>query len=222
MKRILHYIFVLSLVVGLTGCTTEPSETNAAPKAGNEAAPAETKPAGLLDALKPAPKITVPAGTRLRVALIDGISTDKNSPGDQFTASLAEPVIVDGKMVLAKGTKVRGRIVDVNESGRVKGRASIRLVLTEITHNGKGIDITTKPFVAVAESTKKRDAGIIAGGAGVGAAIGAIAGGKKGAGIGAAVGGGAGTGTVLATKGKDLHYPPETRLSFTLANSIQI
>lgn len=222
MKRILYFVMVLSLVVGITGCNSEPAETNAAPRAAGDPKPAESKPAGLLDVLKPAPKVTVPAGTRLRVALIDGVSTEKSSPGDQFMASLAEPVIVDGKMILDKGTKVRGRVVDVNESGRVKGRASIRLVLTEVMHNGKAVDITTRTFTAVAQGTKKRDAGIIAGGAGIGAAIGAIAGSKKGAGIGAAVGGGAGTGTVLATKGKDLHYPPETRLSFTLAKAVEM
>jgi hypothetical protein len=52
--------------------------------------------------------------------------------------------------------------------------------------------------------------------------IGGIAGGGKGAAIGAAVGGGAGTGTVLATKGKDLHYPPETKITFTLMNSVEM
>jgi hypothetical protein len=63
---------------------------------------------------------------------------------------------------------------------------------------------------------------MIGGGAGVGALIGAIAGGGKGAAIGAGIGGGAGTGTVLATKGKEIHYGPETRLQFTLASSIEI
>jgi hypothetical protein len=137
-------------------------------------------------------------------------------------ASLAEPVIVDGKMIFEKGMKVRGKVVDVQESGKVKGRASIRLVLTDIVRDGANVPVQTKPFVAVAEDTKKRDAAVVAGGAGVGAAIGAIAGGKKGAGIGALIGGGAGTGTVLATKGKDLTYPPETRLSFTLAIPLEI
>ena len=130
--------------------------------------------------------------------------------------------VIGGKTVLPKGTKVRGRVVDVNESGRVKGRASIQLKLTDIVRNNGNLAISTKTFSAVAEPTKKRDAAVIGGGAGLGAAIGAIAGGGKGAAIGAAVGGGAGTGTVLATKGKEIHYAPETRLTFTLAQPVEI
>src|SRR2546428_9779329 len=57
-------------------------------------------------------KITIPEGTRLHVALIDGISTTKSSSGEQFMASLVEPVVIDGKTVLEKGTKVKGRITD--------------------------------------------------------------------------------------------------------------
>src|SRR5262245_60499847 len=104
----------------------------------------------------------------------------------------------------------------------LKGRASIQLKLTDITRDGGNTAISTKTFSAVAEPTKKRDAAIIGGGAGLGAAIGAIAGGGKGAAIGAAVGGGAGTGTVLATKGKEIHYGPETRLTFMLAQPVEI
>jgi len=66
------------------------------------------------------------------------------------------------------------------------------------------------------------DAAIIGGGAGVGAAIGAIAGGGKGAAIGAAVGGAGGTGTVLATKGKEVKYDAESKLEFTLDKDVKI
>src|SRR6266581_1444854 len=100
--------------------------------------------------------------------------------------------------------------------------ASIRLALTDIMQGTKTIAITTDTFAATAESSTTRDAEVIAGGAGIGAVIGAIAGGKKGAAIGAATGGGAGTGVVLATKGKEIRYASETRLSFTLANSVQM
>ena len=213
MKRVYKLAIVAMMLIGVFGCGENKADSSVLDKTG------------FLNPAKKPPvveKTTLPEGTRLRVALIDGVSTTKSSPGDQFMASISEPVVIDGKTVIEKGTKVRGRVTDVAESGRVKGRASIRLVLTDIVKGSKELPIATKPFIAVAQNTKKRDATIIGGGAGVGALIGGIAGGGKGAAVGAAVGGGAGTGTVLATKGKDLHYPPETKLTFTLMNSVDM
>jgi hypothetical protein len=187
----LHVLLLGILIASVAACSNTPSETSA-----GSTPPAE-KPGSFLDKFKPEPKVTIPAGTRLHVALIDGVSSNQSSTGDEFTASLVEPVIVNGNTVLAKGTKVRGRVVDINESGRVKGRASIQLKLTDIVRdNARDVAISTRTYTAVAESTRKRDAAII--------------------------GGGAGTGTVLATKGKEIHYGPETRLTFTLANSAEI
>jgi len=212
MKRIIQFAMIATWIAAIVACGE------------NTAGPNDSK-GGLQGPWRPRPavqKITIPEGTRLRVALIDGVGTTKSAPGDEFMASIIETVTVGGKTVLDKGTKVRGRVTDVNQSGRVKGRASIGLVLSEIVRDGESVSISTQPFVAVAEATKKRDAAIVGGGAGVGAAIGAIAGGKKGAAVGAAIGGGAGTGTVLATKGKDINYPPETKLTFTLVAPVEI
>jgi hypothetical protein len=216
LKRMMQLILAVHVVAALSACNNERSAL------GADSTNTSGTTAAVVHRTEPAPKITIPAGTRLRVTLLDGVSTSNSAPGDTFSASLSEPVIIEGKMVLEKGTRVRGRVLDVEESGRVKGRARIQLTLTEILRNGNATGIKTKSFTAVAEATKKRDAGIIAGGTGIGAAVGALAGGKKGALIGAGVGGGAGTGTVLATKGKDIRYPAETRLSFTLANPVQI
>jgi hypothetical protein len=167
-------------------------------------------------------RVVIPSGTVLEVSLIDPVNSDTSSPGDRFMASLAESVVINGATLLEKGTKVRGRVIDADGSGRVKGRAAIRLALTDIMQGEKAVAIRTETFAATADSTQTRDAEVIAGGAGVGAAIGAIAGGKKGAAIGAATGGSAGTGVVLATKGKEIHYGPETRLNFTLSNSVKL
>ena len=212
MRRAGQLAIVLVRIAGLSACGQ-----NQADPAGANAEP--DKPASLFAS---APKITIPEGAKLQVALIDGVSSEKSSPGDTFMASLIQPVVVNGATVLEKGTRVRGRVTDAKESGRVKGRASIRLMLTEVAHNGKNIAIATRPFVAVAENTKKRDAMIIGGGAGAGALIGGIAGGGKGAAVGAAVGAGGGTGTVLATRGKEIHYPPETKITFTLSQSVTL
>lgn len=179
-----------------------------------------TTPAAKTAALKE--KLTIPAGTVFDVLLIDSLATDTSTAGDHFLASLAEPIVVAGSTLLPKGTKVRGRVLAVEGAGRVRGVASIRLALTEIIQGNRSIAITTDTFTSIAESSTGRDAGVIAGSAGVGAVIGAIAGGKKGAGIGAIAGGGAGTGAVLATKGREIRYASETGLSFTLANSVQM
>ena len=210
---------------------TAPSETPA-PAAPVAAAPA-SHPAAPVKAAAPdraaapataakARTVIVPAGTELLVILIDSISTDKNKAGDRFMASLGAPIIVDGKTVVERGTKVQGRVADAESSGRVKGLANIRLELTGIMDGAKVIPIVTKPFVAEADSSKGRDAAVAGGGAGIGAAIGAATGGKKGAGLGAIIGGAAGTGAVLATKGRELEFGSESKLRFTLDKEVEL
>lgn len=117
----------------------------------------------------------------------------------ESSAVLAEPIRVDRKTVLERGAALVGRVTDV-----------------------KSIPIATQSYVGVAKSTRKRDVAVIGGVAGVGAAIGAIAGGGKGAATGTAIRGAGGTGTVLATRGDDVQFPPESRLRFVLSNPIDL
>jgi len=209
MKRIFGVIWVV-LALSLSGCGSATAD-----KDEETAKAVAAKPA-------PPPKLMVPQGTALHVRLNEGISASKSEPGTEFSASLSDPVVVNGKTVLPQGAKVIGRVVDAQESGRVKGKASLSLVLTSVVHNGKSVPVETQTNVGVAKSTKKRDAGVIGGAAGVGAVIGAIAGGGKGAATGAAIGGAGGTGAVLATRGEDVHYPPETRLTFVLSRVAEL
>ncbi|HVQ65526.1 MAG TPA: hypothetical protein VMT78_13390 [Terriglobia bacterium] len=208
MKRLIG-VTLIALTLGLTACTS----ANTADK---------EEVSGLLEVKPDDPKITVPSGTPLRVVLQQGVGTDASAPGSQFAAVLADPIVVDGRTVLEKGSAVSGRVVDVKKSGRVKGRATLSLALTSVLHEGKYVPIETQTYVGVAKDNKKRDAAMIGGGAGVGALIGAIAGGGKGAATGAAIGGGGGTGAVLATRGDDLHYPPESRLKFVLSKEVEL
>jgi hypothetical protein len=165
---------------------------------------------------------TIPAGTSLTVVMSDEVSTATSREGDTFHAALAEPWIVDGRVVAEEGDKTVGRVEEVVNPGRVKGRAQLKLVLTELSTGDRRYKIKTEPFVAIAVDNKERDAAIIAGGAGVGAAIGAITGGKKGAAIGAIIGGGGGTATVLATPGQSMKIEPETKVNFVLDNDIRL
>jgi hypothetical protein len=158
----------------------------------------------------------------LKISLIDALESGKNKVGDHFLSTLSESIVLNGATVLERGTTIRGRVVDVESSGRVSGLASIHIALTDIVQGSVMVPITTGVFAASADSTQTRDAKVIAGTTAVGAVVGAITGGKKGAGVGAATGAGAGTGVVLATRGDEIHYSPETRFDFTLTNPVTI
>jgi hypothetical protein len=168
------------------------------------------------------PMVTVPAGAPLTVVMSDLVSTAFSEDGDTFTATLAEPWVVDGKVVAERGDMVKGRVQDVMKPGKVKGKAQLKLVLTQILSDDRTHKISTEPFVAIAVDNKERDAAVIAGGAGIGAAIGAITGGKKGAAIGAILGGGGGTTAVLITPGQDMKIEPETKVNFVLNDSVRL
>ena len=162
------------------------------------------------DASKQPAKLTVPSGTYISVELQDGISTEKSSPGDPFTGSVSKDVVVDGLTAFKKGAIVHGLVLDAQEPGREKGRAQLRLVLTSVEHNGKDVPIQTQMYVGIGHHTHKHDAAVSGGDAGIGASDSA------------STGRDAVTGTVLVTKGKQLQYPPETRLLFTLASPVEI
>jgi hypothetical protein len=167
-------------------------------------------------------RIEIPSGTVLKVSLIDALDSGTNSTGDRFLTRLSESIVLNGETVLERGTTIRGRVVEVEGAGRVTGLATIRFTLTDIVQDDELIPITTGVFAASSDSTQTRDAQVIAGTTAVGAAIGVITGGTKGLGIGAATGAGAGTGVVLATRGDEVRYGPETRFDFTLTNSVTI
>jgi hypothetical protein len=166
--------------------------------------------------------LMVPSGTHIAIRLQQGISTERNNPGDTFAATLDGPLTVNGKTLAPAGTAVEGLLTDVTDSGRVQGRASLTMVLRHMTLGGEDYTLSTQPVTLVARSTQKKAVKIIGGTAAAGALIGAIAGGGKGAAIGAAVGGGSGTGYVLATKGEPVAYGPETRFSFVLTEAIDL
>jgi len=167
--------------------------------------------------------ITIPAGTVLNVRLNEKVSSGVQTNGDAFSATMDQPLIIDGLVIAERGAKVEGVVVEATRSGRVKGRASIGLELKKFhSSDGQYVTISTDTFRKEAESSAKSDAAKVGAAAGIGAAIGAIAGGGKGAAIGAAIGGGAGGGGVLATRGKPAELAAEERLSFRIATDVQV
>ncbi len=199
---------ILAFVFGMAGCSQNPSANEQKGLFG-----------GLLESSKP---ITISEGTALTVVLDQSLSSAENRSGDTFQASVAEPIVVEGKTVIPKDARVEGRVVDANPSGRLKGVARLALALDSVEVNGKKYDLDTTDSSHYGHNHNKRNAEWIGGGAAGGALIGGLAGGGKGALIGAAVGAGAGTAGAAYTGKKDIHIPAESHITFRLTKPVTI
>lgn len=153
------------------------------------------------------------AGTPIDVRLLSELNTENAKTGDRFEATLAEPLMVNGRTAFAKNTTVRGRVVEAVSSGRLKRPASLTLELDSVG----GQTLRSEPVKVDGESHAGRNAALIGGGAAAGAIIGAVTGGGKGAAIGAAAGAGAGTATAYLTGKKELVLPVEMPIRFVAA-----
>jgi hypothetical protein len=169
--------------------------------------------------------LVIPSGTGVVASLDTSLSTDVNHSGDAFTATTVEPITVGGRTVMPSGSKIHGALQNVEDSGRIKGRAKMTLVYQAIVDpQGKRYGISAAPLTLQAASATHGDIEKIAAGTVLGAIVGGIADGGKGAAIGAGVGAGAGTIVMLATKGDDLELSPGQKLSVvtTGATSVQV
>jgi len=214
-RRFVPLALSLLLWVVMIGCAQNP-------QAANEADQTNDKPGLLSRILGSKRPITVSEGTDLTVVLDQSLSTMENRPGDVFQASVAAPIVIDGKTVIPKDARVKGHVVDAQASGRLSGIARLVLTLDSVEVDGESSAIATDDEGRIGKNHNRRNGVLIGGGAGLGALIGGIAGGGKGALIGSAAGAGAGTAGAAYTGKKDIRVPAETRLTFRLARPATI
>jgi hypothetical protein len=169
-------------------------------------------------------EITIPAGTRLTIALDTSIGSATSHAEEPVRAHLTHAVVVAGQTALAEGTAVNGVVTDATRSAKVKGRAHVAVRFDTLSPRGQEdrYRIATTPVGRTAKATKKKDALTIGGPAAGGAIIGGLIGGKKGALIGTAAGGGAGTAVVLSTRGKEVLLPKGSALTLRLTEPLTV
>ena len=210
--------------------TNPPSGTPApaavAPPPPSQPAPATPAPAAEPMA-PPAPKrpaqVTVPSGTQLSVRMIDAIDSGKSQPGQTFRASLNEPLMANGRVVIPAGSDASVLLENAQSAGRIKGQSSLDLRLSQVAYNGEDYRVRTGTVQEVGKGGRGKSTAVRTGiGAAAGAVIGALAGGGKGAAIGSAAGGGAGFGVNVFTHGNQVKIPSETVLTFTLQAPLRV
>ncbi len=114
------FLIILSLCLAL-GCAksntpASSTENNPSGAAGSDssgtagqggsksAAASKTKPVE--------EELTIPSGTVVRVRLDETLSSKSSQAGQSFSATVAEPIVVNGNTVVDKGARARGTVVD--------------------------------------------------------------------------------------------------------------
>ena len=169
----------------------------------------------------PNPGITVPAGTAITVTVSTPISSETAQVGDAWSGVVKNNVVVGEKTVIPAGSTVSGTVSAVKSA--VKGdRAMLDLAIGSMTVEGAGYTANATTTAIEAGSTRARNLGAIAGGAGAGALIGGAVGGKKGAWIGGLLGGAGAGGAVAKSKGYQVVLKEGTELTFSTSETVNI
>lgn len=148
------------------------------------------------------------------------VSTKDKVVGDAFSATLANDVVVDGRVVFPAGSRVSGHVAEAERPGKSSGRGRMVLSYDSISANGKTYSIDTMGAAIQGKSGTAGDATKIVGGAAAGAILGKVLGGK--AGTGAAVGAAAGTGAALLSRGPDPKVKAGETVTITLDRSVTV
>ena len=167
-------------------------------------------------------KITVPAGTRILIRMIDSIDSSKQKTGYRFTANLETNLQAEDVVVAPRGSMVYGRLAQASSAGKMSGSSQLTLELTDIVINGTACALLTSTYEIKGKGEGKKTAGKIIGGAGLGALIGGIAGGGTGAAIGVLAGAAGGTALAASKKGEQLKIPSESLLEFRLEQPVKL
>jgi hypothetical protein len=174
----------------------------------------------------PAPvpaRLTIKPGTYVTVRINQWLSSDRNQKGDTFTATLSQPVIVDGIVVAQRGQTVYGQVSEAQKAGRVEGTSRLGLQLTQLTLvDGDQASVQSQMVNQKGQTSQGRDAAAIGVTTGLGAAIGAGVNGGVGAGVGAGAGLVVGVLGVLLTRGRPTVIYPESVLTFQISGPVDI
>src|SRR5260370_30272935 len=119
----------------------------------------------------------IPNGTVLTIRMVDSADSERDTIGKTYKASVDEPVMdPNGNTMVARGANVVVKLVDDQQSGKIKGRTVLTLDLVSLNINGRDVEIDTTSVKEQSASRTARSGQVIGGTAALGAIIGAVAG----------------------------------------------
>ena len=181
---------------------------------------------------QPSATITIPAGTRMLVALKSPLHTTSADQGAGIYSETASVVVQDGRVIIPLKAQVQGTVQSSKRPGRVKGKAEFLLHFTSLTFPNNYTVPIEGALSSVPGSSKLRakgeegkiepvdqidkDIGSIFKPALAGAALGSFASLGKGTFMGAGAGALFGLGHVLITRGDEISLNQGTTIEVVL------
>ena len=236
-------LILTGLALAMSGGAVSVAQSQAPAPVVQVPPPQSTPPSAAVPPAAPAAdstagKVIVPPDTTIALELRNTINSRTAQPGQTVYCVTVYPVVVKNRIVIPVGSYAKGKLTEVKRPGRVKGKAELAVVFTEITlPNGvtkslrnsslsgygdsSNQGFSSKEGKIEGEGTKGKDAETVAISGAEGAGIGSVAGiSSHHTGVGAGVGGIAGAlggmVYVLASRGKDVVVPAGTNLEVSL------
>jgi len=148
------------------GCARPPDEN--ASNSDSQKLPFDRQPRS--DGISPSqsliPSTTkLPEGTPIPIRLQSALSSASSHAGDTFSATIDEPVVIDGQTLVARGTSATGRVLEVKPAARSRGGSResalepgyLRIVLVSLNAGGKAVMIETSSIFAKGGSREERN-----------------------------------------------------------------
>lgn len=206
-------VVALGLVIGCGG--TDRSQDLSATTGTTPSRPASETPQTHM--------VSIPAGTELTLALDTTLSSETSHAGDAFSATVVDPIEMDGREVIPAGSTIQGSVTEATPAKRGAGEARLALSFGALRLASGYRTNLVGTFQEISASKKARNAAVIGGSAAGGALLGRILGkDTRSTVIGAIVGGGIGTAVLVGRETEQAVLPSDTPFGIRLEEAIQV
>jgi hypothetical protein len=197
-----HRVATVLLMLSLLCACSRPPADNASNSADSQKLPFDREPrsTGISPSQSLIPSTTkLPEGTPIPIRLQKALSSASSHAGDTFSATIDEPVVIDGQTLVDRGTPATGRVLEAKPASSFRGSSLepgyLRIVLVSVNISGRPVAIETSSIFAKGGSRDERNP---------------------------AAGAASGAGQEDKDKDKDIVFGIDRRLNFRLAQTVDL
>jgi len=170
-------VTIVLLMLSLMCACGRPTGDNASNSPGSQRLPFDREPhsTGISPSQALIPSATkLPEGTPIPIRLQSALSSASSHAGDSFSATIDEPVVIDGQTLIARGTLASGQVLEAKPAARSRGGSPesspesrlesslepgyLRIVLVSLNVGSKTVMIETSSIFAKGGSREERTA----------------------------------------------------------------